>query len=402
MGLVGAWLQLSCKLLLHWAAPAGRGPCRGHLHRIGPSMRCTADAGRSTRAKVAVLGRLRSTTLPAAMTPCHRPLRMQAHQVLQAPPQRTSTSNDGLAGAPSSAPIAAGGATSSERVEAGDALGSGGSDPASLRSLDALPSKRSFVQRDNHLPVEALQRQRLYRGSRGHAVTAMLYVPPMHPAPPGSMGRMWYYVSKPFSGALFVHDLSNQVLLLLPLVVGAAAAPTTSSLARAACRHQAGRLVLLLLRQAGKAQPLLQWWQGQGGVGVRGSSMSGVCTASGAVQHWAAAAASTSLRLRGPGVLFGNAPCSRCFEHPFQVSLEVKAAKADNVVTVIHLDPVSGWLWTGHKKGYIRCGGRCWCAGLRQRSGGREWVGAKAMVVVGGSWWGEGESRRMGIGRRKG
>lgn len=230
-------------------------------------MRCAADAGRSARAKVAVLGRLRSTTLPAAMTPCHRPLRMQAHQVLQAPPQRTSTSNDGLAEVPSSAPIAAGGATASERVEAGDALGSGGSDPALLRSLDALPSKRSFVQRDNHLPVEALQRQRLYRGSRGHAVTAMLYVPPMHPAPPGSMGRMWYYVSKPFSGALFVHDLSNQVLLLLRLVVGAAAAPTAASLARAACRHQAGRLVSLLLCQAGVAATA-PGWQGAAAAAV--------------------------------------------------------------------------------------------------------------------------------------
>jgi hypothetical protein len=42
-----------------------------------------------------------------------------------------------------------------------------------------------------------------------------------------------------------------------------------------------------------------------------------------------------------------------------QVSVEVKEAKADNAVTCIHLDAADGRLWTGHKKGYIRCAAGC-------------------------------------------
>ena len=37
-----------------------------------------------------------------------------------------------------------------------------------------------------------------------------------------------------------------------------------------------------------------------------------------------------------------------------QVSQEVKEAKADNVVTAVHLDTADGRLWTGHKRGYVR------------------------------------------------
>eukprot|EP00887_Chlorella_sp_A99_P004072 scaffold11.g4072.t1 len=71
--------------------------------------------------------------------------------------------------------------------------------------------RRTFKMRDQDTPMEALQTQRIFKGSRHQQVSAMLYVPP-RPEQLGTMGSLWWFVSKTFSsGDLHVRDLSSGV-----------------------------------------------------------------------------------------------------------------------------------------------------------------------------------------------
>lgn len=87
----------------------------------------------------------------------------------------------------------------------------------SLRSMAAAGTsesssgRRSFNIRNQETPVEALQPSKVFRGGHGQLVSALLYVPPRKDQA-GSMGCLWFYISRRFAGgSLFVQDLSSSV-----------------------------------------------------------------------------------------------------------------------------------------------------------------------------------------------
>lgn len=46
------------------------------------------------------------------------------------------------------------------------------------------------------IPEEAMQEMKIHKGSRGHAITALVHIPPSEDDPPGHLGYLWFYLSK--------------------------------------------------------------------------------------------------------------------------------------------------------------------------------------------------------------